>query len=154
MHTMKHSAMPPSCSRASAPVAPATALATLAFVLFLIAGCASRQQSADSVEARAQARWDALLSNDLDTAYGYYSPGYRSSHSRVDFEVALRMRRIAWTSAKVEESRCAEDACTVVTRVGYRVGAPVPGVPKWESERRIEERWVHIQNAWWFVPEE
>lgn len=121
----------------------------------LLSACAAQQphQAGDSVEERAQARWDALLARDFDTAYTLYSPGYRSANSRVDFEIELRTRRVVYTSADVLESRCEGDACTVITKVGYRVGSPVPGVPQWDSERRIEERWVRTGGEWWFVPE-
>ncbi len=128
-------------------------------VLFalLLSACAAQQPqtttTGDSVETRAQARWDALLARDFDTAYSLYSPGYRSSYSRVDFEIELRTRRIAYTSADVLESHCDGDACTVITNVGYRIGSPVPGVPQWDSERRMEERWVRTEGEWWFVPE-
>lgn len=130
------------------------ALLGLAVTAALITACAAGQPTqVQNVEQRAQQRWDALLAGDFEKAYGFYSPGYRSSHSRVDFELAIRSHRVAWTAAKVQESQCDGDACTVMTKIGYRVGSPVPGVPKWESERRMEERWIRTQGQWWFVPE-
>lgn len=130
-------------------------LAGAACVLLVLAGCAASQPRAGaSVEERAQARWDALLSGDLDTAYSLYSPGYRSSTSRVDFEIGLRTRPVRWTSASVQESRCEDDACTVVAKVGYLIGAPLPGVPEWKSDRLVEERWVRTDGKWWYVPHE
>jgi hypothetical protein len=152
MIAMSQSAMNPR-SRKGRPITRATGRAAVAILALLMAACASPTKSASSVEARAQARWDALLARDYDTAYSLYSPGYRSAQSRVDFELAIRSRRIAWTAADVQESHCEEDACTVVTNVGYRIGSPVPGVPKWESEHRLEERWVRTKGQWWFVPD-
>lgn len=129
-------------------------MALVALAVAVLSACATQPQGGTTVEDRARQRWEALLSADLDSAYAYYSPGYRSAHSRVDFEIGLRTRRIQWTSASVEGSQCEGDRCTVTTRVGYRIGSPVPGVPKWESERLIEERWVRTEGQWWFVPDD
>lgn len=138
---------------ADRPFQSSARIAGIACAVLLAAGCASQPKLAASVEERAQARWDAILAQDLDTAYSLYSPGYRSATSRVDFEIALRAKRINWTSANVQESQCEGDACTVITNVKYRITAPVPGVPSWESERRIDERWVRTEGQWWYVPD-
>jgi hypothetical protein len=127
---------------------------TLLSLALLMSACATTPQAVNNVEERAQARWDAELSRDYDTAYSYYSPGYRSSTSRVDFEVALRLRRIRISTAEVVESSCEANACTVQTRVGYKIASPVPGIDEWDSKRLIEERWVRTKDEWWFLPEE
>jgi len=110
--------------------------------------------AATDIKQRAQARWDAVLKGDYDTAYGFYSPGYRSSHSRTDFEIALRSRRVRWTSAEVKESSCKADVCRVKTNVGYSVTGALPGVPVWKSKQDIEENWVRTDGQWWFLPDE
>jgi hypothetical protein len=120
----------------------------------LVAACASSQSAASDVRQRAQARWDAVLAGDYDTAYGLYSPGYRSSHSRVDFEIEQRMRRVKWSSAEVQESSCEADVCTVVTRIGYQVAGAVPGLSQWQSEKDVKERWLRTDGQWWYLPEE
>ncbi len=128
-------------------------LSALVIAVLLLAACASQPRQGNSVEERAQQRWDALLTRDYDTAYSLYSPGYRSSSSRVDFEIEIRTRRLAYTGANVLESECSGDSCTVSTQVHYRIGQPVPGLPQWDSERRVEERWVRMDGQWWYVPE-
>jgi len=125
---------------------------TLLMVLALGA-CATNGTSKNAIEDRAQARWDAILSNDLDTAYGYYSPGYRTATSRVDFEIAMRLRKIKWVSADVLESSCEADLCTITTLVGYEITKPLPGVPEWKSKQEVTERWVRTEGQWWYVPE-
>ena len=121
--------------------------------LVLLSACATTPPAETPLEARAQARWDALLAGDYASAYSYYSPGYRSSNSPVDFEISLRTRRIAWSSADVQGSECKADACTVDVKVGYRIGAPVPGITKWENFSQLKERWVRTDGQWWFLPE-
>jgi len=118
------------------------------------ASCATAPPAQTDIKERAQARWDAVLADDYDTAYSFYSPGYRSSHSRVDFEIYLRTRRVRWTSAEVRESSCEADVCKVVTRIGYSVAGAVPGVPVWKSKQNVPETWVRTEGQWWFLPEE
>lgn len=121
----------------------------------LLSACATTDNvKKHPVEERAQQRWNALLEQDFDTAYSFYSPGYRSANSRVDFEISQRLRRVAITAARVEGSDCSADACTVTALVQYSVGAAVPGVSKWESTSNVQERWVRTEGNWWFVPEE
>lgn len=127
----------------------------LAMVLtFLLSACASTGSvKKNPVEDRAQQRWDALLSRDFDTAYSLFSPGYRSANSRVDFEISQRTRKVMILAALVEGSECSADACTVNAVVQYRVGSPVPGVSKWESSSKLQERWVKTDGKWWYVPD-
>ena len=121
----------------------------------LVSACATPvKPAATDIKQRAQARWDAVLKGDFGTAYGFYSPGYRSSHSRADFEIALRSRRIRWTSAEVKESSCKADVCKVKTHIGYSVAGALPGVPVWKGTKVMEENWVRTNGQWWFLPED
>ena len=136
---------------------PCSKQITLVAVLvcsMLLGACASTGTAKKHpVEERAQQRLDALLLPDFDTAYSLYSPGYRSANSRVDFEISQRVRKIAITQAEVVSSECSADTCTVTAMVGYRVGAAVPGVSKWESATQVQERWVRTDGNWWYVPD-
>ena len=128
-------------------------LLAMMFLVFLLGACATTGGSRNEVETRAQTRWDAILSNDLDTAYQFYSPGYRTATSRVDFEIAMRLRKIKWVSADVLESSCEADLCKVTTSVGYEISKPLPGVPEWKSKQEVIEHWVRTEGQWWYVPE-
>ncbi len=123
-------------------------------LVILVSACATTQPAATEIKQRAQARWDALLSGDYDTAYSFYSPGYRSSHTRTDFEIAMRSKRVGWISSEVQESSCQADVCTVVALVGYQVVGAVPGVSKFHSKAKVNERWVHTEGQWWFLPDD
>jgi predicted small secreted protein len=120
----------------------------------LMSACATTKSPETDIRQRAQARWDALLAGDYDTAYQYYSPGYRSSTSRVDFEISTRLRAVRWTSVEVLESSCEADVCTVSTHAGYTVVGALPGVPEWKSKKKLTERWVRTRGQWWFLPED
>ena len=124
--------------------------------VLLISGCASQtttpENSRDSVEVRAQARWDALLAGDFESAHSYYSPGYRSSASAVDLAVSVQLRRVRWTTAEYQEHECAENACTVKFRIGFIVNQPVPGLKQFDGSDFIDEKWVNTEGQWWYLP--
>jgi hypothetical protein len=109
-------------------------LALLGVLIFsLLSACATSgsKSGEEKIENRAQARWDALLAGDIETAYGYLSPGYRSSVSLIDYGVDLRVRRVHWTSATYKEHSCENKICDVKFIVGYRiVGEPVSCVSR------------------------
>ncbi len=120
--------------------------------LFLSACATAPESAGNSIAERAQDRWDALLAGNFETAYGFYSPGYRSSTSMFDLAFEIRSRRVRWTSAQYKEHRCAENSCTVLFDVGYTVNIPVPGVNKWDGKDVLEEKWVKTDGQWWFLP--
>ncbi len=130
----------------------------LAFMLtgVFLSACASKAPAPESPEnsiaERAQDRWDALLAGDFETAYAFYSPGYRSTTSVVDLAFELRSRRVFWTSAQYREHSCLENTCTVVFDVGYTINRPVPGLTKWDSSETMEEKWIKTDGQWWFLP--
>ncbi|MEJ2385209.1 MAG: hypothetical protein P8Y54_12600 [Xanthomonadales bacterium] len=124
-----------------------------ALVATLLAGCAlTPAVDEDEVVERAKARWDAVLAGDYETAYPFYTPGFRSSTSLVDYAVSLRTRRVNGTSAEYQGHECGEDRCTVRFLIGYRVFAPVPGMTTYDGKQAIEDTWIRTGGEWWYLP--
>lgn len=140
----------------SSPKSAGTAIRWLAVTLSLafLAGCASTAGPAavDPVRERAEARWQALLAGDLETAYTYYSPGYRSANSVIDFGVSWSMRRVQFTAAEYGGHQCEESRCKVTFETGFKVDKPVPGMDVFEGSQTVEETWIKTDGQWWFVP--
>jgi hypothetical protein len=127
-------------------------LFAMMLVIVMLSACAAAPSAENDLKNRAQARWDALLARDYATAYSFYTPGYRSSTTVVDFEIAQRVRRVVWTGAKVEEASCSGDVCTLDTVTSYQVVRPVPGMTKWDSDSVTPEKWIRTDGQWWYVP--
>ena len=131
--------------------------AILALLLFpLLAACTTapaKPARTDPFPERAEQRWEALLSGDLETAYTFLSPGYRSTVSLVDWGVSQRMRKVQWNSAEYVSHDCEESRCTVVISAGFSAMAPVPGMTRFENTKRLEETWIKSQDEWWYLPE-
>ena len=129
----------------------------LAFLLAIVAvsACATTPGARDTdkiIPERAQARWDALLAGDIETAYTYLSPGYRSTMSVVDYGIALSTRRVKWKSAKYLGHQCEEQRCAVRVEVGYSVAQPMPGVNSYDSTNIRDETWIKTDGQWWHLP--
>jgi hypothetical protein len=130
-----------------------TVLVLLAVMLLSACATTSTASPEDIVKERAQARWDALLDGDFATAYSYFSPGYRSTITVVDFEIGVRMRKVQYRTAEYLGHSCENDVCTVQIKVGYLVARPVPGLDNWESESMLSEQWINSDGEWWFLPQ-
>lgn len=107
----------------------------------------------DDIEARAQARWDALTGGDVETAYQYLSPGYRSSISLDTYRLRLLNQRVRWTGGEVTGSSCGESACTVDVAISYEIKRPFEGLDEVTSTRQSTEDWVRADNQWWYLPD-
>jgi len=128
-------------------------VALLLMATAMLAGCAGISKTPeDVVVERAKARWDAVISGDYETAYSYYTPGYRSSTSLVDFALVLRARRVNWTSASYVDHQCEEKRCKLTFKIGFRLIAPLPGVTTYNGFQFLEDTWILTDGEWWYLP--
>ena len=130
-------------------IAKRAGLVGLVCSLLVLAAC----KKSESIEERATARWDVLLSGDTTSAYEYLSPGYRSSVSLQQYQRSLLTMKVAWTGANFNESECTEDLCKVKISIDYSVRGALPGVKEFKGVQKIEESWVRVDGVWYLVPE-
>jgi hypothetical protein len=109
------------------PGAPATAPAATAQAL------ASPEARKTLVAQRAAARWEAIVKDDMDTAYGYFSPGTKELISLEKFKA--NTRRGMFREGRVENVTCEDDACQVKVMVTYdhpkMKGITTPVIESW-----------------------
>ena len=120
--------------------------------LLLLTGCATTAPGENQIEKRATERWQALLSDDIEGAYEYLSPGFRSSVPLKQYTRAILLKQVSWNDAKYIESDCTETACKVKISLEYSVYGAVPGVKSFKSTQVVEESWVLADRSWYFVP--
>lgn len=129
-----------------------TGLLSALAVVALLAGCATAPDVAEqTVEERAQARWDHLVARQFGQAWEYYSPGFRATTTAEDYTFDMVRRQVRWTAAEVLGSECEEDRCQVTYRVEYR---PVTGPSHFRGmdlSRTQEESWIRSDGQWWYV---
>ena len=116
----------------------------LIWLTSLLAGCGEPKTAEQIVAERAQARWDALLAGDFETAYSFATPSYRDLVDAIRFQQGLG-GHASWLGAKVREVTCREDVCEAMVRLKYR--SPLP--PRMEFETDDIERWLSEDGEWW-----
>lgn len=118
-------------------------------VMALSSGCTGHKSDPKTPEEivaqRAQARWDALIAGQWETAYSLASPAYRSL---VDVDGFRRQKGgETWVmGTAVRKVECAIDTCEVMVRLKFKPPMPQFGT---EMETDYTERWVLDEGDWW-----
>jgi len=125
----------------------------------LITACAGPGQKASSpeelVSARAQARWEALLAERWDQAYGYFTPGHRSIEDPDTFRFRMQAKRVKWTAARVLGAECPEPrVCKAQVEVDYLIRKPMRGVDVHRGTSSWQESWLRSEGAWYYRPKD
>jgi len=118
----------------------------------MLSACAATAKKTETIEERVNGRWAALFAADIEGAYGYFTPGYRSSVTLQQYQRALETQAVKWTSAEYIDSNCAESTCKVTVRIGYTVYGALPGVKSYSTKSDAEETWILIDGQWYMVP--
>lgn len=119
----------------------------------LLAACQPGEDAAskpETVEERAQARWDHLLAADFGQAWELYTPGFRQMTPQSDYAAQMRGRPIRWVGARTDEAECSDSRCQVIISVRYRVPGGPTGINQMEMSREIEETWIRTDGQWWY----
>lgn len=114
-------------------------------VALAVGGCAGLDvRSPESiVRDRAQERWDDLVKNDFQAAYGFLSPGSKQVIGEKDY--VERLRKGFWKSAKVEGVKCpSPNACNVAASIEYEFMGRRTKTP-------LQEQWIKEGSTWWYV---
>ena len=92
----------------------------------------------------ASARWDALIQGDVAKAYGYLSPGTRSTMSLDVYKA--RIRTGSWKKATVNSVSCEKDLCKVTILIEHSFKDMK------SMETMLFEDWLQESGKWWYVP--
>lgn len=95
------------------------------------------------VAARAKARWEALIKDDMEAAYAYLSPASRQVTSLDKFKSSVR--RGAFRAVTLETVSCDPDACKVRLLITYDHRLMK------EISTPVAEAWVFEGGQAWFV---
>tara|TARA_R110000823_G_scaffold295738_5_gene415665 strand:+ start:47537 stop:47914 length:378 start_codon:yes stop_codon:yes gene_type:complete len=112
----------------------------------LLAGCAglfTEKPAEEQVRERAQAWADALLEDDLEKAYSYTSPNYRSFAGPGAYHARV-VGAGSWRSAEVSDIQCSDEVCDVTFMLEYYARQV-----KVEVRRPRTYKWVKTDGQWW-----
>ena len=129
-------------------------LVLLAVLIVATVGGYALWQSTITVEERvgqrAVERWHALMAGDFKKAYSYLGPGYRSATPYTIYEARLRSVVVEWKQVDIKLVKCQPELCSVDVDVDYR--PTVKDFKTYQLQSRLNEKWVKVDNQWWYVP--
>jgi hypothetical protein len=130
--------------------------AALCAVLLVACGATTpvKESAEQSLAKRAETRWGALISSDWESAYGYFTPGYREVNDYETFRLGMVNRKVSWTGARSTGVQCeSAEKCSVQMDIDYSLIGGMPGVPEMASTRSQAETWLKLAGEWYFLPE-
>lgn len=124
----------------------------VAALALMLSACQPAEEEPQSVEERAQARWDLMVERDFEAAWDYYTPGFRETGNRNEFAADMHGRPVRWREARVMGASCdEEDRCIVEVEVTYKpIGGPSE-LSGMQMTRVLKERWIRLDGQWWYT---
>ncbi len=120
-------------------------------VVLLLSACQTNEDLPTSVNNR----WAAIVSQDLNTAYEYFSPGYKELETLDAFRLRMATARlnVKWKKAAYESQECSdENVCEVKLNITYEYSFPKRSMGGMEVDTTITENWIRTDGKWHFVP--
>ena len=117
-------------------------------------GCASVPPVApeEEVRPRLEAWLESLLASDLESAYEFTSPAYRSAHGLRQYSKAYGGRDM-WRQVEIGEIKCNVTAeygqCDVVLLVTYK-----GFLMEHEMTTQLPQTWVRVDDVWYSTPQQ
>lgn len=134
---------------------PATALnaarLAAACILISLAGCAGLGQSGtpeQQVKARAQQRQDALVKGDLERAYQYFTPAFRTAVTAQSYRASIG-KALVMIAGTVESVECETlEKCVAKVKVETK---PLVN-PRFTATitTYADETWLLEGGQWWY----
>jgi hypothetical protein len=121
--------------------------------VLVLTGC----KSSEDLETSVNNRWKAVIENDLEKAYQYFSPGYKEIENLLSYRnrIATAKINMNWKEAQFKSANCeTEDLCKVQVSVAYSYTFPRRSMGTTESVSTTIENWINIDGDWYLVPKD
>ena len=106
----------------------------------------------EALRERVAAYYKALIAEDYQGAYEFFSPGYRSTWSAAD-HYQIHPILGTWVSAEVLSVNCASaDVCEVVVSTRFRFAQEVEPLGGQELPMDLRYRWLRADGEWYYLP--
>jgi hypothetical protein len=123
----------------------------LGLVLLALAGCGGPPPASQQpIEDRILARWQHMIDRDFDSAWEFYTPGFRQLNPRETFSVEMSARPVRWHAAELLDVECEQDRCIASLRVTVQPTAGPATLRHLHIPSETEETWLLLDGVWWF----
>lgn len=125
----------------------------------LLAACATGGGTRPAAQAqtaleRATERWQAIIGGRPEVSWSMLTPGVRSSRDQETYVRDWKQKPVLYQTVAPVDEICDGDACTVSLELEYDVRIPLAGVGTQRVSAVIEERWIRLDGAWYYLPDE
>lgn len=128
-------------------------LATLIFITTVsLIACVDNEKN--KLDNRVLNYWNAKITHDFKTAYGFLTPGMRKIESVQSYVMRMGTSKINWINAKIVNKKCSQpDLCEVSILIEYEYQFNVPGAGnnKIQVETPSNEKWILKDNMWYIM---
>lgn len=138
-------------------------------IISIIAGClllliAAAQADAQApheqaLQQRVEARWDALLERDYESAYAFFSPTYRAVFSLEQF-MRGQQSGVPVVDAEVAEIEIGDpndgsetSHATAIVNVAHQTSLS-ESIGMTDIINTYREQWLRRDGEWWYVPDD
>jgi hypothetical protein len=123
----------------------------LAVLVTLLSACA---ETVDDIDAKAVARWQALIDNDYEKAYQYIAPSYRELENLMTYQMRIQKAQlnIQWNDVEFLDKECNEESCNVKLNINYTYQFSRRAFGEATAGTRIEESWIKDGGTWYYLP--
>ena len=127
------------------------------FLFFIVGltGCSwlDTRPPGERVLSRSQERLDALMARDIEKAYSFASPGYRSSHTTFQYDKKFGGAKTLWTAARAVEADCDDlqtpvERCRVLVEIDYTTRSL-----GYLETSEMYETWILSDSEWYLYLE-
>ena len=127
------------------------AIAVVIGIGLLVSGC----KKSETLEESVNNRWKAVIENDLEKAYEYFSPGYKEIENLLSYQnrIATAKINMSWKEGTFKSANCeSETLCKARVEVHYTYSFPRRSLGTTESRSTVIENWMVVNGKWHFVP--
>ena len=127
------------------------------FLFFIVGftGCSwlDTRPPGERVLSRSQERLDALMAREIEKAYSFASPGYRSSHTTFQYDKKFGGAKTLWTAARAVEADCDDlqtpvERCRVLIEIDYTTRSL-----GYLETSEMYETWILSDSEWYLYLE-
>lgn len=104
----------------------------------------------EEVAQRVNARWQALIRQDIAEAYTFETPAYRKTYTSAQYAARFGSQ-VVWTGVDVLKLEIDQKSQHAKVQVQVSYTALLPNGGTYDSQRVLIERWKQQDGRWWYL---
>ncbi len=119
--------------------------------VMMLVGC----QQTEDLQSSVESRWLAIIEQDFESAYEYFSPGHKETETAEAFSLRMltAQMNMKWTKGEFVSANCVEETiCEVKIKLDYEYSFSKRSLGGVAVNTEVSENWIQVEGKWYFVP--